>query len=278
MSFEFGDRKEDLKAHGVCLLPDVFTDEDVADFRTICMDYFLNDSAIRKDIGMSQPNAAGLLDSLAPYFSDDSIIDAMKDILGEHIIFTGHTSVGINTLAVWHKDSQKAAEPNGTYFCQPAFGVPEALVVKVIWYPQDHTHDDRCLRVRLGSHKTPAIDEGEVLQLHPRPGDVFVMDVRTSHSGLMEPDEYMVKAAAVAREHPCSPDPWRLCFDTTRALYSEAGIPDRLILQSTWGLDNDWVRTFAERNRLRQDAQNGRMSPLTESLRQRLVATGIGTF
>jgi hypothetical protein len=104
--------------------------------------------------------------------------------------FASHNDVGCDFIGVWHKDvlrgPQKRFQVHDMW--SKASG-EQHEIYKVLLYLQDHQSDSRSLKVIPGSHVVSdiSLDKPQVT-LHPKKGDVMIIDQRISHAGNQDYD------------------------------------------------------------------------------------------
>jgi len=100
--------------------------------------------------------------------------------------FASHNDVGCDFVGVWHKDILRG---NVRKYQECDVWSPDSVgekheIYKVMFYLQDHIHDEQAMKVIPGSHvlrRTPW--EDGYVALHPRMGDTVIFDQRLSHAG-----------------------------------------------------------------------------------------------
>lgn len=100
--------------------------------------------------------------------------------------FASHNDVGCDFVGVWHKDVLRG---NVAKYQECDVWSPDEVgekheIYKVMFYLQDHDHDEQAIKVIPGSHmlrRTPW--ETGYVALHPRMGDTVIFDQRISHAG-----------------------------------------------------------------------------------------------
>lgn len=100
--------------------------------------------------------------------------------------FASHNDVGCDFVGVWHKDILRGsvAKFQECDVWSPDPTGAEHEIYKVMFYLQDHVHDEQAMKVIPGSHvlRYTPWEKGYVA-VHPRMGDVVIIDQRISHAG-----------------------------------------------------------------------------------------------
>lgn len=168
-----------LAKDGVVVLRRIFDAVEIDRMRGIVRDYLVR-SGRRFSLGRTQPNAVSKVHALEFLYAHPKVLAAFETILGPgNIVFTGHSDIHMNMLSGWHKDS---GESVGGYFKGNYFEADDCKVYKIAVYLQDHKEENG-LTVRLGSHRTPAMQDGPVVHVGSQAGDILIFDVRLTHIG-----------------------------------------------------------------------------------------------
>jgi len=159
---------------------------------------------------------------------------------GSEYRFASHNDVGCDFVGVWHKDvlrgPQKKFQVHDVW--TPDQSGEQHEIYKLLLYLQDHEHDSRAMKVIPGSHLKRNISlESGYVAVHPRMGDLVVIDQRISHSG--------------------------------NTYYDPFG-PGRLFLQVGFGKANLFTEEFA---RGTHDRQQGYQAKMNSTRQQRGLST-----
>merc|ERR1712232_674930 len=105
---------------------------------------------------------------------------------GTEYRFASHNDVGCDFVGVWHKDVLRGdvAKYQECDIWSPDEAGERHEIYKVMFYLQDHIHDEQAIKVLPGSHlqrRTPW--ETGYVAVHPRMGDAVIFDQRLSHAG-----------------------------------------------------------------------------------------------
>jgi hypothetical protein len=230
--------------------------------------YFTDHGVIYR-YGKTQPNAAVLVPDISWLLSHSRVLDAYRNLLPDmELCFTSHCDLHWNMGFSWHKDDGQGRYMKGDYFNE------ERFIIKAGLYLND-TSDGSGMTVRRGSHRTPDLKVGDIVQIHTRPGDVVFFDVRITHMGkdYTIPERVILKAG-------------KICGDTmgraplgfeAREIYRKLSInkPKRSIF-FTFGRNDPDTQYFAQINMERQFEQTGICKVnLPENLLERFTAEGI---
>ncbi|KYH45619.1 hypothetical protein [Branchiibius sp. NY16-3462-2] len=160
---------------GYAILPDVYTEEEVAQMR---------------DEVMANATVGGELTAgpLKHVLTDGKMAAVAKKLLDtDDVIYGGGSSATINgKIRVWHKDNtdrldEKAPDWDDRY-TQLRFGI----------YLQDHTEHSGGLNLKPGAHDICDLSSGKTTYVRSRPTDLLVWSMRMTHSGagtlLKDPD------------------------------------------------------------------------------------------
>lgn len=249
---------EKIHNDGFVLIKNLLSIDEVRQLRKLVKNHFRY-SGVLANSGLTQPNGAVEVSQLGWLFYHPKILGIMRQLLGqEEIMFTSHCDLHCRTLSAWHKDDGMKVMKGG-YFGFPAYDQENCKVYKVALYLQDHEHNKAGLTVRKGSHRFLDIDQGEEVYLKTKVGDAIIFDVRLTHTGQQNiyPVEFLEKPNAVINKvlkkvFKLSPKTSEQYLKTIYdALYG-----DRLSIFFTYGLPNQYTKSFAVNNMKRQLKQN----------------------
>jgi hypothetical protein len=184
--------RSNIAEHGYAHVVGLLNRSEVQGLRDIAEDFCYGD--VRKALPLSYGgySVPGFLD--IPEFAkakwlpeDDRLHTLLRAAFnGTDYRFASHNDVGCDFVGVWHKDILRGSAAHFQecdVWSQDAAG-SQHEVYKVMFYLQDHDHDEEALKVIPGSHvarNTPW--ERGYTALHPRMGDAVVFDQRLSHAG-----------------------------------------------------------------------------------------------
>jgi len=178
-----------LHTDGFALLPGLLTNDEIAQLREASVRYcYTEDKALPHQGGFTVPDFLSLpeFSSVQWIKTHSGIEGALKQVMGEQFTFCAHNDIGCDRISFWHKDRLNGAVRK--YQVQDPWGkVGDEVheIYKVLIYLEDHHEDDHGLKLIPGSHLRQAITTpgDEIVQLHPREGDVLFFDQRISHQG-----------------------------------------------------------------------------------------------
>lgn len=151
---------------GWAVLPDVYSDEEVATMR----------DEVREHNKTSGELATGPLKHV---LTDGRMTAVARKLLGtDDIVYGGDSSATINgKIRVWHKDNTDRLDANAPdwddRYTQLRFGV----------YLQDHTAHTGGLNLKTGAHDICDLSSGPTTYVRNNPGDLLVWSMRMTHSG-----------------------------------------------------------------------------------------------
>lgn len=174
--------KEKFERDGYIVVPSVFSEAEIAQFRKRAYTQFAEDEAAGlKYDNKYAPNAnftyGDLLSKnhLREILMDERILQIAKALLGEVVIYFGDSNYNLGTgIRGFHRDNVDRAYNGGPDWRD------EYPILRMGVYLQDHTLHSGGLKVRAGSHKA---ESGPVHFVNTKPGDVAVWSLRTQHSG-----------------------------------------------------------------------------------------------
>lgn len=243
-----------LDRDGIFVVRNALSPAEVAELRSILM-LELPKGGRRSGLGRVRSNASVNVPELAFIFSNQRILNVIKQVLGENnVMFTGHCDIQMNMISGWHKDSGEGVP--GGYFSGPYMTSDECRVYKVGVYLQDTAPGDS-LTARLGSHRETDMCVGPEVDVLSRAGDIVVFDVRITHAG-QRPDPFEKGLARLSwilnRGRRDRQDP-ALVSRVKGAYCKITGRRDRLAVFFTYGARNNFTEDFAEANMNRQERE-----------------------
>lgn len=243
-----------IESDGFVIIKNVLAKNEVIKLREIVKNHF-SCKSIPSLSGLAQPNAAVEVPDISWLFYNPKILAVMRHLLRqEEIMFTSHCDIHSRRLSEWHKDDGMTVMDGG-YFGKPTYDRDDCHVYKVAIYLQDHVHNRGGLTVKKGSHKFPSIDQGEEIYLKTRAGDAIVFDVRLSHTG----QRYIVPIPIVQKFIKLGQKAFKkfLKIDYSqsnnylRGIYEKIS-GERIAIFFTYGLPDEYTKTFAINNMKRQ--------------------------
>jgi len=184
--------RKTLAENGYAHVPGLLNRSDVQGLRNIADDYCYGSSRKALPLAYGGYSVPGFMDipefEAARWLPEDPrlhrLLRATFD--GEDYRFASHNDVGCDFVGVWHKDVLRGdvAEYQECDIWSPDEGGERHDIYKVMFYLQDHLHDEQALKVIPGSHilrRTPW--ETGYVALHPSMGDTVIFDQRLSHAG-----------------------------------------------------------------------------------------------
>lgn len=184
--------RRNLAVHGYAHVVGLLNRSEVGGLRATAEDYCYG--AVRKALPLSYGgySVPGFLDipefESARWLPEDPRVHTLlrAAFAGSDYRFASHNDVGCDFVGVWHKDVLRGNVANYQVcdvWSEDNTGAQHE-VYKVMFYLQDHEHDDEALKVIPGSHidrRTPW--ERGYTALHPHMGDTVIFDQRLSHAG-----------------------------------------------------------------------------------------------
>ncbi len=243
---------------GFVLIRNLLSQDEIKQLRKKVKDYF-NNKGVNLNKGLTQPNAAVEFPEISWIFYHPKILQVMSQLLGEQqIMFTSHCDIHCQTLSAWHKDDGMTVMDGG-YFGQPMYGNEDCRVYKVAIYLQDHFHNNGGLTVRKGSHKYPSLDRGEEVYLKTKAGDAIVFDVRLTHTGQRDIVPIPLVKKPIGLFKRILNRLFRINYAKIdrylKSIYDKIS-GERLSIFFTYGLPNEYTKSFAINNMKRQMKQN----------------------
>jgi len=173
---------------GFSVFKNVFTEEEIENFRSVCDHYFSQNTRHIIKGGTVYPGWCGdpSLSEINKITEDKRILDIITDTLSEGWIFTGHSDLHQNKSTGWHRDIEKGLKKVKGYKKGSEWS-DDYSVIKVCILLQDHSDNNFGLWMRPGSQKkmgSPKLRRvGKPTCLHSNATDVIVFDQRIAHRG-----------------------------------------------------------------------------------------------
>ncbi|MEA5509368.1 phytanoyl-CoA dioxygenase family protein [Crocosphaera sp. UHCC 0190] len=247
-----------IETNGYVIVKNILSANEIKRLRETVRNYFLL-QGVPFASGLTQPNAAVQVPDVNWIFYHPKILAVMSELLGQNnIMFTSHCDIHSRTLSAWHKDDGLTVMEGG-YFGYPTYNEEACKVYKVAIYLQDHDNNKGGLTVRKGSHELPKIDDGEEFYIPTKAGDIIVFDVRLTHTGQRDiipypswqkPNQLLQKALNKIFKIP--PDQSKKHL---KNIYDKL-FGERLSIFFTYGLPNEYTKSFAMNNMKRQLEQS----------------------
>lgn len=177
-----------FRENGFILINDVFTENDIKEFKDEIRNYIKNNNTIKNSGGITIPDFIKNkeFNKLSLIKDNKKIHECLKEIFNDNNYrFCGHNDIGINRIVGWHKDKL-----NGKYTKYESIDIwsehngEKHEIVKVLIYLQDHSNNNDALKIVPKSHLVKNIDTKEYIQLKPKIGDVLIFDQRITHRGI----------------------------------------------------------------------------------------------
>jgi hypothetical protein len=173
---------DDLATRGYSILKGVLTRAEVRRL-TEQVDGYFRRNRIDSRLGVAKANAVAEAPELVWIFTHPGILEAVRASLESESLVLVDNGFSKNIINGWHKDVGFGWFEDGGYFgCDP-FGRDDCRVHKIAIYLEDHRTDGSGLTVRVGSHRTAALNQGDVERIHTDAGDVVIFDARLTHRG-----------------------------------------------------------------------------------------------
>ncbi len=235
---------DELRTNGFIIIRNVLTPAEVEQLRKVTIDFFSNESnpIIYIFSGKTKSNAMSAIPGLRFLLKNKNVAQIMKDVAGPDVRYAHHSDAHFNMLSGWHKDNYGdddwAKGPNGETY----------NAYKMAFYLQDHSNNNYGLTVRKGSHILRELNKGEIVDLHSKPGDAVVFDMRISHIG-KEPD-FFEKIIKFVNRNPKSQ---AKIFERYRKMF---GVPDKISVFFGFGVPNKFTQEHIDKTIARQNKQN----------------------
>jgi len=181
-----------LAEHGYAQVVSLLNRSEVESLRTIANTYCYGNPRRALQLAYGGYSVPGFLD--IPEFAsthwlpkDPRVHKVLQAVFnGTDYRFASHNDIGCDFVGVWHKDVLRGdvAQFQECDIWSPDVAGERHDIYKVLFYLQDHDHDEQAIKVIPGSHllRWTPWDTGYVAA-HPRMGDAMIIDQRISHAG-----------------------------------------------------------------------------------------------
>ena len=180
--------KEQITDQGFIILNNVFTKEEIEDYRKQILNFKNKNKLRNSDKGFTIPDFIRHKDlsGVGNMRNNEKIQAALLDIFGsDNYRFCSHNDIGINRICPWHKDKLNGSIAKyETVDIWKKHNGEQHEIVKVLIYLEDHSNDNDGLKVVPKSHLTSKINSQGYIQLKPKIGDVIIFDQRITHRGM----------------------------------------------------------------------------------------------
>jgi hypothetical protein len=176
--------KKRFDEDGYLLVRNVFTAEEIENFRKLAYEQYEIDKSKKLDFQLTNLNSKAkynkgdLLskEKLHHVLLDDRILQIARTILGsDDIVYFGDSSYQIGTgLRGFHRDNIDRTDLNGPDW------QGEYTLIRIGIYLQNHKDYSGGLKIKVGSHKKA---DGKAILVGNEIGDVAVWSLKTLHSG-----------------------------------------------------------------------------------------------
>jgi len=184
--------RHNLAVHGYAHILGILPRSEVAGLRTLADGYCYGEPRRALPLSYGGYSVPGFLDlpefAGAAWLPKDARLHRLLEAAfnGTSYRFASHNDVGCDFVGVWHKDVLRGnvAKYQECDVWSPDMKGEQHEIYKVMFYLQDHEHDEQALKVIPGSHvmRSTPWEKGYVA-LHPRMGDTVIFDQRLSHAG-----------------------------------------------------------------------------------------------
>lgn len=181
--------KQLIETQGYFILKNVFSPEEITNFKTEILKYVKTNKTIKNASGITIPDFIKYpsLSQVSSLKDNEKINNVLKDIFDNNYRFCGHNDIGVNRVVGWHKDKL-----NGLYAKYETVNIwsehkgEKHKIVKVLTYLEDHSKDNDGLKIVPRSHLNRVINPKGWIQLKPQLGDVIIFDQRITHRGMVK--------------------------------------------------------------------------------------------
>ena len=100
------DYKKELKENGYFIIKNVFTENEINNYRNIILNYKKNNKTINHAGGITIPDFIKIkdLEEISLIRNNIKINKVLKTIFDDNYRFCSHNDIGINRIVGWHKD------------------------------------------------------------------------------------------------------------------------------------------------------------------------------
>jgi len=251
-----------LDQDGYVVFENIFSDYEVNQIKQIFYNDFPKECIKRENGSSILPNASHVLENFQDHVVlNKNLLFAMKKVFNnEEFAYTSHSDMHINVSSPWHKD-----DGGGKYFAglDNYFDSNICKVFKIGLYLRDCSKFGG-LTIKKGSHLKKDIRFGEEQYLPSKAGDIVIFDVRITHKG-----DSKSKTGIISRLID------KLNFKEKKQNISY----ERLSCFFTFGLNNIYTQTFAEKNMNRQVIdKSDKFLSMPKRFRSLLIENGISFY
>lgn len=179
---------EALKEHGMTILENVIPQTLIDTIKTDIKSYFSDSNNLCQGYRVAnqsiKPNGFNYKEfsSCSKIFETKELLDVLFKITDNKLRWLHHSDVHLNFVGAkgWHSDSQ--LKKNSHIFTDVNVNTEdeEYQAYRLAIYLTDHTDEEGCLYVKLGTHKGENYGEYHV---DAKPGDIIIFNAKLRHMG-----------------------------------------------------------------------------------------------
>lgn len=257
--------KDKLLQNGIIKVENVFSKGEITNIQQNLQKYFEN-RWTESDCGKVQTNASVNCDFLEDVLTHPNIISTMKAVADGTPLFTGNADIHQNRSSTWHKDT--------VFFDSDPFNENYKPVYKVGIYLQDQLSKRGGIQYREGSHNINNCVDGLHKAITTRAGDIFIFDLRTTHSGMLStlPEKIVWRINRLL-----STEKKKSSFGrrTKSLMWKMSQMKTRESIFFVFGSDNDYTDEFARNIVKAQSSDPEHNAKISTQLSQNLQKRGI---
>lgn len=169
---------------GHIVIPNVFTEDEIATMRNLAISYFKNGGGFENAGGFAKPDYIKE-DSLHPIYEliqSKNLESLIQELIGDPVEFVGHNDLHMNRSVGWHKDRLNG--DSRVFEIHSPWDIVDGdsmKIYKVNIYLQDHSTNNDALIVKEGNHTSKNMNDGSDVVVNPSVGDVVIFDQRINH-------------------------------------------------------------------------------------------------